>query len=331
MRNIKRLIAVTLVSVIAIGAAGCNMVSKTEAGIKKSKVATFYSETITKGQLDEKMVGVIAAIKQQYGADYEKNADAQAALKQQKQTMLDNMITESILLKKAKDMKVTPDDKTLADLTTKKVEELKKQYTEDIVKNAGYTGGYADPKFVEFARNSVVLDKLYEEATKDVKIEDKEVSDYYTANPNQFTTEPNKIHVAHILSATEEDAKKVKERLDKGEAFDKVAKEVSTDTSAKDNGGDLGEIDYTDANYDKVFMSAAISQKEGTVSNPVKTSFGWHVIKVIKKTEFPVRKFDEVKADLTKSMLDQKKSAKFQEQITAWKAEAKIKLYDENL
>lgn len=315
MKNVKRVIAAALISVIAVGAAGCNMVSKTESGIKKSKVATFYNEKITRGQLDEKMAGIISAIKQQYGEDYEKNEEAKAALQEQKELMVENMVTEGIILKKAKELKVTPEEKALEEATNKKLEELKGQYTEDIVKNAGYTGGYTDPKFKEFARNSVIIEKLHDEVTKNEKVEDKEVSDYYNTNKLQFTTKPNTIHVAHILSATEADAKKVKERLDKGEAFDKVAKEVSTEPAAKESGGDLGEVPYVNSGMDQTFMNAALALNEGTISGPVQTQFGWHIIKTIKKTEYPYKPFDEVKADISKNLLEQKKSTKFQEEI----------------
>jgi foldase protein PrsA len=244
--------------------------------------------------------------------------------------MVENMVNEGILIKKAKELKVTPDEKTLQDLTNKKIEEIKTTVKEEDVKKAGFTQGFSDPKLIAEVKNSVLIDKLIEEVTKNEKVEDKEAQDYYAANPNYFTTEPNKVHVAHILVKTEDEAKKVKERLDKGEAFDKVAKEVSIEPAAKESGGDLPEIAYTDTNYDATFMAAAIALKEGTLSNPVKTQFGWHIIKSIKKSEFPVKKFDEVKAQLLNSMLEQKKSTKFQEELAKWQEEAKIKYFEEN-
>ena len=81
---------------------------------------------------------------------------------------------------------------------------------------------------------------------------------------HSYTEKPNQIHLAHILVKTEDEAKKVKDRLDKGEDFAKVAKEVSTDPGSKDKGGDLGTVPYVNSGFDATFMAAAIALKEGT-------------------------------------------------------------------
>lgn len=86
----------------------------------------------------------------------------------------------------------------------------------------------------------------------------------------------DKIHCAHILVKTETEAKNVKTRLDKGEKFGTLAKNVSLCPSGK-KGGDLGT--FTRGKMVKEFEKAAFSLEKGQTSEPVKTKFGYHIIK----------------------------------------------------
>lgn len=331
MKNIRKAVIAAVIGVMAVSSVGCNMITKTETGVKKSPVAKFNNVTITKGDLDDRMVAVLAQFKSQYGNDFLSNSSYKDQYVQQEQSMLDNMIIEKILLQKANDLKVAPKDdaekKTLAD---NKIAELKKTYTEDQIKQSGFTG-YTDPKLISYAGDIAVMDKVFAAITKDVTVDDKSVSDYYAANPLEFTEKPDQIHVAHILVATEAEAKSVKDRLDKGESFAAVAKAVSTDTGSKDNGGDLGTVPYLNSGLDADFMAAATSLKEGTISGPVKTQYGYHIIECIKKETYPEKKFDAVKADIKKQLLSDAQNKKYSDTITQWKTDAKITYYNNNL
>ncbi|MCL2358190.1 MAG: peptidyl-prolyl cis-trans isomerase [Nitrososphaerota archaeon] len=87
-----------------------------------------------------------------------------------------------------------------------------------------------------------------------------------------------KVHCCHILVKTLTEATTVKTRLDKGEKFSDVAKQVSLCPSGK-KGGDLGT--FTRGKMVKEFEKAAFELQKGQVSNPVKTTFGYHIIKRI--------------------------------------------------
>ena len=86
------------------------------------------------------------------------------------------------------------------------------------------------------------------------------------------------VKARHILVADEDAAKKVVERVKGGESFDTVAAEVSTDGSNKDKGGDLGW--FGKGMMVSEFETAAYALKVGEISAPVKTQFGWHVIRL---------------------------------------------------
>ncbi|CAH2713562.1 Foldase protein PrsA 1 [Neobacillus rhizosphaerae] len=135
-------------------------------------------------------------------------------------------------------------------------------------------------------------------ALKDVKATEKELKDYY----DNFQPD---IKVSHILVKDEATANEVKKKLDGGAKFDEVAKEYSTDTASAQNGGDLGTINNMNKEqYDKDFMKAAYALKVNEISAPVKTSFGYHIIKVTDKKE------KKSYADMKKEIEYQVKSAK---------------------
>lgn len=92
-------------------------------------------------------------------------------------------------------------------------------------------------------------------------------------------TSQDEVWARHILVADEATANTVETRLKNGEDFAKVAAEVSTDTSTKDKGGDLGW--FAKGVMDPAFEAAAFSQKVGEIGAPVKSSFGYHIIQVI--------------------------------------------------
>ncbi len=119
--------------------------------------------------------------------------------------------------------------------------------------------------------------------------------------------EQQEVHARHILiraSAGDDKASKEAEdkikaiiaRLNKGEDFAKVAGEATEDPSGKANGGDLGY--FTKEQMVPEFSEAAFKLDKGQISGPVKTSFGWHVIKVEDKRVKPPPTFDEVKPQI---------------------------------
>jgi parvulin-like peptidyl-prolyl isomerase len=98
---------------------------------------------------------------------------------------------------------------------------------------------------------------------------------------SQVPARADQIHAQHILVATKDAADAVETRLQNGEDFAAVAKEVSTDTSTAGNGGDLGW--FPKGIMVAPFENAAFALDAGQVSDPVQSSFGWHVIKVLEK------------------------------------------------
>jgi peptidyl-prolyl cis-trans isomerase C len=108
------------------------------------------------------------------------------------------------------------------------------------------------------------------------------------------------VHARHILVKTEEEAKDLVKQLKAGADFNELAKK-SSDSSNAHSGGDLGY--FSRGQMVKSFEDAAFALEPGQVSDPVKSEFGWHVIKVEDKRNRPVPSFDEVKDQIMASLV----------------------------
>ncbi len=143
----------------------------------------------------------------------------------------------------------------------------------------------------------------------------------YDESVKQMKPEPE-IRARHILVETEDAAKAVVTRLKAGEDFAKVAGEVSKDPGSGAEGGDLGY--FTKERMVPEFSTAAFAMKVGDVSDPVKSQFGFHVIKVEDIRERPIPGFDEVKGQIEQYLI--RKSQ--QDAVMALRAKAKIERVD---
>ena len=145
---------------------------------------------------------------------------------------------------------------------------------------------------MEMARQAVLVRALFESEVKANPITDADLQKQYEQFKGSMGT--NEYKVAHILVDKEDDAKQIIDQLSKGGDFAKIAKERSKDPGSKDSGGDL---DWgPSARYVKPFADAVTSQPKGQISAaPVKTDFGYHVIRVDDVRPMKVPEFAEVK------------------------------------
>lgn len=153
-----------------------------------------------------------------------------------------------------------------------------------------------------------------------VKVEEKEVQEYFTAHPDEFSGDT--VRLRHILVQTEGEAKDVQARLAKNEPFEELAKKVSRDTNSAPKGGDLGYLGREQMLPD--FAKAAFALKAGEVSDPVKTPFGFHLIKLVDRKKGQPMTFDQVKGQLQRRLLDERQAQRFQAWIKDLEGGAKI-------
>ncbi len=124
-----------------------------------------------------------------------------------------------------------------------------------------------------------------------VTVTEGEIINYYNDNKEKFG-KPESVAANHILVDNEEKAAEILKEINEGLEFGEAAKKYSSCPS-KDRGGELG--DFTRGKMVPEFEDAAFKMNAGDVSDPIKTQFGYHLIKVTDKKEPEVSKFDEVR------------------------------------
>lgn len=164
--------------------------------------------------------------------------------------------------------------------------------------------------------SSIVLDQAAASAVTDEALKAAYDAKYAKAEPAQ------EYHAAHILVATEEEVKAIKAELDAGGDFAKIATAKSTDKGSAANGGDLGWFGV--GMMVKPFEDAVVAMKPGTVSEPIKTDFGWHIIKLSEVRAKAAPKFEEVKDELTGDLRQKAVEDKVKELTEAAKIERKV-------
>jgi peptidyl-prolyl cis-trans isomerase C len=144
-----------------------------------------------------------------------------------------------------------------------------------------------------FDHNRLLMEALLQDVGR-AALSDEAEHKVYDEAVNQVTNE-EEVHARHILVATEDEAKAVLAQLKTGADFATLAKEKSKDPGAAE-GGDLGY--FTKDQMVPEFANVAFKLDKGQISDPVKTQFGWHIIKVEDKRIKPTPTFDQVKSQI---------------------------------
>ena len=117
----------------------------------------------------------------------------------------------------------------------------------------------------------------------------------------EFLRQNQQVMVSHIFSKNVNGIKSIQSRLDAGEKFADVAKNTFSDTLLAFNGGNLGWIKWGE--WDLYFEEAAWKLKPGDISDPIQSTFGWHIIKLEDKRKAEIAPFETVKDKIVKSLL----------------------------
>ncbi len=175
---------------------------------------------------------------------------------------------------------------------------------------------------VEIVRANLLKSYAIRKFLGEVKFEDGDVEKYYDANKTQFV-EPPKVKASHILVPDEEKLGEVKSALDGGESFEDVAKAHSTCPS-KERGGDLGF--FGKGQMVPEFEQAAFAMNVGDVSEPVKTQFGFHIIKLDDKKPERELPLTEVRAQIEQHLLHQAQNQAYFDKIAELKEAYKVEV-----
>lgn len=165
------------------------------------------------------------------------------------------------------------------------------------------------------------LRELYFDKVIKASVSDADARKVYDEQVKLLKPE-EEVSARHILVDTQEEAKALKDKIDKGADFAQLAKENSKDPGSKDDGGNLGYFGH--GQMVPQFEEVVFKLKKGEVSDPVKTQFGWHLVKLEDRRVKQPPAFDIVKDRIIQSML----LKKAQQTAIALRSKAKIEVVD---
>lgn len=304
-QNKRFLILVIILSLCVSVLAGCEKTPK-------DAVAKVNGDTISKDEFDKNFEMYKKAYESQYGPDImKKDAGNDKTFEEViKENILEKLITEKLITESAKEKNITVTDEELKE-QLKNYEEIlggEEKYKEFLKQN-----NLTEEYFKDSIKKEMTIDKYKSDYVNGLKISEEEAKKYFEENKDSYV----KVRASHILVKTEEEAKKVLDKIKKGEDFHALAATESIDNMSAVKGGDLGF--FARGQMVPEFEEAAFSLKPGEVSEIVQTDYGYHIIKVEDRLE----NYEDVKDEV----LEDLKNQKYQASVKKMRDEAKVKIY----
>jgi peptidyl-prolyl cis-trans isomerase C len=295
-----------------------------KAGDNNQNVATVNGVAISKSDYDAEISRLDRQVAMTGRTPDEKE------MAEMKQKVLDNMIGREILKQEAAKQGIKADEAEAAS----QMEALKKKFgSEEEFKNAMAKMNVTEETIKNQFASELALRKLIDKEVADkITLGPAEAKDFYDKNPEIFKT-PEMIRASHILVKVEQGAspeekakalekiKGIQKRIQGGEDFAEVAKQVS-DCPSKEKGGDLDF--FQRVQMVGPFEDAAFALKPGQVSDIVETEYGYHLIKLTDKKDAGVMTFEEMKPRIEQHVKSEKVAQQLAQYVDQLKTTAKI-------
>lgn len=239
-------------------------------------------------------------------------------VEQNGEAALDTLITKNLIEQEVEKEKVSVSKKDI----DAELQELIDSYGgEETFNQQLATSGLTMEDVESDVKTNLQIEKILEPL---IEITDEEMQTYFDENKDSFA-KTKQVKASHILVEDEATAKEVKEKINAGEDFAELAKEYSTDTASVESGGDLGF--FEEGSMVAEFEKAAFSMKVDEISEPVKSEYGYHIIKVTDKQEASEAKFDDSKEEIKDILFDEKMATEYTTWLEEKKGEYKVKNY----
>ena len=288
-------------------------------------VATVNGKDITRAQLQD----IFNAAVQSSGMNV---ADLSSAQQLGGYTqLLNDLIDRQLLLGAASKEEVTSED------VEAEIKKFKSQFPDEAIFDAQMKqAGMTSEKLQNDVREELKIRRWMESQVKPAEISEADAKSFYESNIKEFA-QPETVKASHILfmvdadasadvvKQKEEAAKKAAARAKNGEDFTALAKELSEEPGAKESGGDLGF--FPKDRMVPEFANAAFAANINDISEPVKTQFGWHVIKVTDKKAAGTVPFNEVDDQITSYLKTMRQREAVQKVMKGLKDSAKVQTF----
>jgi peptidyl-prolyl cis-trans isomerase C len=311
-----------LVGVAILVLVGCNP-AEPVANVDSlaRKVVTFEGGDVTQGELDE--------FAEQAGVPKD-DPQYQATVQQ----IMPQLVSVEIAKAYAQEHNITVSDKEIDQELTKLKQQVGDQARssgQDLSNQEAYEQALKQNNITEeqlredLRENILPVQRVQERVAGDGEPSEDEIQNYYEKKKEaQFTT-PEQRCVRHILfnKDQKEKAEDVKQQLENGGDFTKLAKENSQDPGSAENGGDLGCFGKDETVPE--FEQAAFGAEQGEIVGPVKTEFGYHILQVTDVKPEQTRSLQEVESQIRSQLATEEQSEAFSKWIEEQKKERDVK------
>ena len=310
-----------LVGVAILVLVGCNPAEPAaNVDSQARKVVTFEGGDVTQGELDK--------FAEQSGVPKD-DPQYQATVQQ----IMPQLLSIEIAKAYAQEHNITVSDKEVDQELTKLKEHVGDQARssgQDVSNQEAYEqalkqNNITEKQLREDIRENLPVQQVQERVAGDAEPSDDEIQNYYEKNKEaQFTT-PEQRCVRHILfnKDQKQKAEEVKQQLENGGDFAKLAKENSQDPGSAANGGDLGCLGKGETVPE--FEQAAFGAERGEIVGPVQTEFGYHILQVTDVKPEQTRSLQEVESQIRSQLATEKQSEAFNKWIEEQKKERDVK------
>jgi foldase protein PrsA len=312
-----RLVFLIALACAALVVAGCGGGDDDES-VPGDAIAVVDGNAIAKSEFD----GLISQAKKSYKAQKRPFPKVGTA----EYNVLKNQAVQFLVQRAQFEQKADELDVEVSDKQVEaRLKQIKKQYFagdqkryEQQLKQQGLT----DEQVRRDIRAQLVQEGIFKQVTEDVKVTDKDIEAYYNKNKAQYGT-PESRDVRHILVAKKALADQLYTRIKNGEDFAKLAKKFSKDPGSKDQGG---KLTVSRGQTVEPFDKTAFLLPKDSVSRPVKTQYGYHIIQALSDVK-PAKTtpLKDVKASIKQQLLQTKKN----ESMTKWVDSTKKEFADQ--
>ena len=177
-------------------------------------------------------------------------------------------------------------------------------------KNMESEAGFIDE--LNTVKDNILTQYAIRKVLNSISVNDNEIKEFYDNNM-QYYQKGESVKASHILVDDEQTATDILGKIENGMTFEEAAKEYSKCPS-KEKGGDLGNFER--GRMVKEFEDAAFDLSEGEMSGPVKTDFGYHIIKTVSKNEASTMSFEEARGQIANQLMGSKQNSAYVELTT---------------
>ncbi len=290
-------------------------------------VAIVNGDVITLSEYREQFNSMVKMLRaqlsgEQYFREYERL----------KESLLDMMITDLLLLQKAREQNLNVKEQLKATIERIK-EENHISSDEELIRAMAAQGIEYNVWVKELEENLLRQAVIYMEVDRTIVLDEAEIVSYYKKKPEEFVVPPEyRIKALYLASTTspeyqlEEKRKTISEKLMNGVAFEELVAEFSE--GPKENGGDLGF--FKKGELEKAIEEAVEKLKPGEISPWIQARNGWYLVKLEEKKESYQKTFDQARQEIEQKLYTQKREQKINEYVKKLKEESYIKILNPN-